>query len=313
MDTDRIRLGHPRHRTPACRLVATLCQALLPAALALGLGTAAAQTDSAYFAQLTAYSGALYFIKGDTTPIDEFQFGAGKPCSSGICSRGRVTSSDGGAGVALGITKACCVFGIEQLHGTSSRTGQVTFTGPADEAFLKGAHLDFTGTFAAGLLELGVVANGSAGITVGIDGLTRGSASLTWDGASGTHVGPGQNTNLALVDAKGKWSVFSLGDGVYVKNGATYTVSYGLSVNLALQGTTNADVSADFGHTLAFRSNGPVFDLPPGWTAQSADLSIVGNNFCPPGACVPPVPEPPPGLLWLLGIAALAAARWRPA
>ena len=176
---------------------------------------------------------------------------------------------------------------------------------------MKGAHLDFSGSFEAALLEAGVLANGSAGITVDIDGLTRGSASLAWDGATGTHLGPGQNTDLALVDSKGKWEVLALGRGVNVKNGGTYTVTYGLAVNLSLQGTTNASVSANFDNTLKFSSTRPVFDLPLGWTAQSADLSIIDNNFCPPGACVPPVPEPPPGLLWLLGLATVAAARRR--
>jgi len=126
------RLDQPGRHTAARCLDAVLHRGLLLLALALGLGTASAQSDSAYFAQLTAYSGALHFIKGDTTPIDEFQYGAGKPCSSGICSRGHVLSSEGGAGVELGITKACCVFGIEQLHGSASRTGKITFSGPED-------------------------------------------------------------------------------------------------------------------------------------------------------------------------------------
>lgn len=284
-------------------------RALAAMVLASCVSAVSAQSDTAYFAQMTAYSGALYFVKGDVIPVEENQYGAGKPCGSGICSRGHVRASEDGSGVSLGITKSCCIFGIERLAGGASRTGELTFTGPSGDAYLKGAHLDLSGNFTASLLEPGVQANGSVSVSVELAGVTRGSASLSWSGDAGVSLGPRQNIEMAATSGPdaGEWSVLALGNGVNILNGATYTLTYSLGVGLSLQGVTNADVSADFLNTLKFTRSGPVFDLPAGWTAQSVDLSIIDNRFCPPGACVPPVPEPSTLWLCLAGLGAVGS------
>jgi hypothetical protein len=66
-------------------------------------------------------------------------------------------------------------------------------------------------------------------------------------------------------------------------------------------------VTADFGHTLSFPKDRPVFDLPAGFTANSAAFGIVDNQYV--------VPEPATAvLLWLAvicGWAARAGSRWR--
>jgi hypothetical protein len=52
----------------------------------------------------------------------------------------------------------------------------------------------------------------------------------------------------------------------------------------------------------SFTTTGPVFNLPAGWTANSADGRIVNNVL---------VPEPSTGLLVLTGLLGLAARRKR--
>jgi hypothetical protein len=66
-------------------------------------------------------------------------------------------------------------------------------------------------------------------------------------------------------------------------------------------------LSADFEHTLSFPKDRPVFDLPPGFTANSAALGIVDNQYV--------VPEPATavllGLAVMGGLAGRAGSRWR--
>jgi hypothetical protein len=64
------------------------------------------------------------------------------------------------------------------------------------------------------------------------------------------------------------------------------------------------NVTADFGHTLSFPRDRPVFDLPAGFTANSAALGIVDNQYV--------VPEPATAvLLGLVVLAAIACRRVR--
>lgn len=61
------------------------------------------------------------------------------------------------------------------------------------------------------------------------------------------------------------------------------------------------DSLSDFGHTLTFASDRPVFDLPAGYTLDSAEAGIVGNVYT--------VPEPAAGLGALLVALFVPASR----
>jgi hypothetical protein len=66
-----------------------------------------------------------------------------------------------------------------------------------------------------------------------------------------------------------------------------------------LEGWSTAATTTDFGDPLSFAPSGPVFNLPPGWTANSISSNIVDNRF----VGLSTVPEP--SALILFGIGAL--------
>ena len=88
---------------------------------------------------------------------------------------------------------------------------------------------------------------------------------------------------------------------------------YGLALITAASANTSfaeGRVStADFMHTLGFTPGMPVFNLPDGYTADSADGHIVNNRFVPTV-----IPEPHPFSLAAMGLFGLAVhRRWRSA
>jgi len=88
---------------------------------------------------------------------------------------------------------------------------------------------------------------------------------------------------------------------------------------LTLQLNVAADVSvilsdgyvtsalSDFGNTLSFATDRPVFSLPEGYNANSAEAGVVNNVF------TTAVPEPTNGMMTALGLLVIAvrARRWR--
>lgn len=70
-----------------------------------------------------------------------------------------------------------------------------------------------------------------------------------------------------------------------------------------------AEANTDFSHTLAFALNGPVFNLPGGYTADSTDAHIVNNSIVVPQ--LSSVPEPSSFALWALAMFGVGFAALR--
>ncbi|HZW05990.1 MAG TPA: GC-type dockerin domain-anchored protein [Phycisphaerales bacterium] len=69
-----------------------------------------------------------------------------------------------------------------------------------------------------------------------------------------------------------------------------FTIEMILQVNAQVQVPHGASISTstttDFGHTASFATSGPAFNLPPGYTANSAQAGVVNNSFAlPPTGC----------------------------
>jgi hypothetical protein len=119
---------------------------------------------------------------------------------------------------------------------------------------------------------------------------------------------------IAEFDSGGNFQLSSSGVLSGLTGGPSSDVSVPFSVPISGQANTPITVEAilgintvaslgtmgttDFGHTLSFAPSGPVFNLPPGWTANSISGNIVDNRFV--GAAIPE-----PSSLTLLGLGSL--------
>lgn len=94
---------------------------------------------------------------------------------------------------------------------------------------------------------------------------------------------------------------FMVQSGVPFEVRLTLTTSAYTLLSSANSTGGTAEANTDFSHTLAFALDGPVFNLPSGYTADSADAHIVNNSFI--------VPEPSSLVLALFGISAVLLVR----
>lgn len=178
----------------------------------------------------------------------------------------------------------------------------MTLTGPGGPGFIVQTSFKMllTGTLAVASVPTAGQANaGSAGIGISyrLDGMLLSATPA--NGSTGsrnvTTTGGGPVTVTSL-DALVGWTEPS---GVVtsptfsVVAGTPFTLQVQLNATAqasALQGESGfiASGSSNFGHTLRFVSNGPVFDLPDGYTVNSPDAGIVDNRAPCTSNCTQP-------------------------
>ena len=103
--------------------------------------------------------------------------------------------------------------------------------------------------------------------------------------------------------AGGPSSDISVTFSVPISGQANVPISVACFMNVNTVASLGTSGSSDFGDPLSFAPSGPVFDLPPGWTANSISGNIVDNRFV--GAAVPELGALPllaSGALWILGL-----------
>jgi len=78
----------------------------------------------------------------------------------------------------------------------------------------------------------------------------------------------------------------------------TMTLSLAISSSVTVDFADSFNVSAntDLSNTLTFATDRPVFDLPLGYTVNSAEAGVVENMF------VAPLPVPEPAAAWMIGV-----------
>ncbi len=181
-------------------------------------------------------------------------------------------------------------------------------------------HLHLTGALEAGsaLYSNSIFTNGSTQVTGG----SNVSVEIR---VNGNKVGEGFqelasiNGAFPTVTGSGLLAHFD-GDDVLTTSPFTVATNTFFSVMLSLGVISGSEVLdggagrgtsiADFSNTLTFVQNGPVFDLPAGYTANSLEAGIVNNRFTPAdGANV--VPEPSSIILWGIGALCLAIGSLR--
>lgn len=169
----------------------------------------------------------------------------------------------------------CCSFSASAFGVAEFSGYDVILSGPSGESALASLNLVFDGT---------------AGVSIGASvSAPSGTSTDGW-------TGPGP---LALTT-----SPLLVGAGEVITIGLALTVSASCSTDpLAIAASCSASSTA---RAFSFPLGGPVFNLPAGWTANSADGSIVSNAF---------IPEPATAMLLVGGLAVLArrgrTAGWR--
>jgi hypothetical protein len=166
--------------------------------------------------------------------------------------------------------------------------------GPAFIDTVMHLHLD-----GATLVEVvGDQAKASGGVGVSVTGPTLGAAAYMKE-YQGRNVDVPQNQYVGITRISGN----ELAVPLRITLGQPYTLRLTLEAFGTATGFGSASVQSLWLDTLSLPLLGPVFDLPAGYVAQSADWLINDNQWCPSGC--PPVPEPASWAALLLGLLVL--------
>lgn len=196
---------------------------------------------------------------------------------------------------------AAASFSIDDVIFTNT-TGETSFSGTAN--------LLLTGSYSVEMANfhgLIVTSISTLQLTCTVDGGTVNGAYIAEFDSGGNFQ---LSTSGVLAGMTGGPSAdVSVPFSIPISGQANVPISVSFIMNVNTVASLGTSGSSDFGDPLSFAPTGPVFDLPPGWTANSISGNIVNNRFV--GTAVPEpgaLPLLASGALWLLGLA--AGTRW---
>lgn len=260
--------------------------------------------DAAAIQQLVTYHDSVNHYQTSTVTLTDSRVFTG---SNGFTGSASAQAGPGALkSFATGsITHPTTTF--TYFGATTVSEGYVTFTcgscGTASTATSVNLNLD--GSLSYSTTSIDPLHETFAGVAtrVRIDGVTDHSERVIgrlYDSASG----------IFTLGAPGQTSV-TIPFATFITP-TTFTVPLNVPVHVVLQldawgqvysgGGVTSTVTSDFQNTLTFARTGPVFNLPPGLTANSIDFAIVDNRLAA-------VPEPSAGVLAGIGMVALGVLR----
>ena len=192
----------------------------------------------------------------------------------------------------------------------SFRLTDLVFSGPASSVTTRDIYF-LDGFVDARLDEGSVTVLGSIALQV------PGANTIFFQGCTGAPVGQGgfgtvQRGGCAPQGPPPSSAPFAL-DFSNINHQTGFTPSYTVPTNVPIAFTQSIELHAngisigDFESTFSFPLSGPVFDLPPGFTVNSAQGLIQDNRWL--GApTASPVPEPANSILMTLGIVCVVVA-----
>ena len=177
----------------------------------------------------------------------------------------------------------------------------VIIGGPAGAMISTSFRTHVSGTLEASTSLQAMTSGASATVSVRLEGNGR----LLNDGTAVVRNGQGQTGIGLLQNFTGSNDLTS--DPFTVTANQAFAIGLQLSVGafsaLASDETGISSAAAHFGNSLTFVTDGPVFDLPAGYTANSVSGNIIDNQFVASAV-------PLPAAVWLLGTGCLGLFGW---
>ena len=303
------------------RMIPALCQGgqfMRPrlALLVVCLLAPAVSRATSYSIQVTNGTSGVFCGQTSATPI------GATDCPGRGSTSSAVTSSDAvlRAGATLGVQGSVNMGSggpnaSISLGGTASFADEdVVITGPSGSTATS-LNLSLHGSLGTG--ENGGFGLSYAGVIVGVT-MADPESSVSGSGSFYFRFnalnGPPGFPFMPTLSSQGSGMLANLqsssGDfvtpSISVSNGEHVLIGLSLGFDLTCgsappSSAVSCGASADYSNTFGFSQSGPVFNLPAGWTANSADGRIVANSFAS-------APEPfvtPLALLSCLGLASV--------
>jgi hypothetical protein len=188
---------------------------------------------------------------------------------------------------------------VDAIAAAYMTLDDVVVSGPAG-TIMTSYTIHLTGTLEA---SKDLQASGLSAAAARVEVILLGNGQSLSDSAAAKYNDVPQHGSGLLQNFTGSDDLTSAPFSVTANQAFTVLIELGIDAQsvLAPDDTGSASAAAHFGNTLTFVTDGPVFDLPAGYTANSISGNIVDNHFLP-------VPEP--ARIWLLGTGCVGLLGW---